>query len=260
MRVTVLGCGTSAGVPVIGCRCAVCTSDDPRNRRQRCALLVEQGGTTVLIDTPPDLRNQCLAACVERVDAILYTHAHADHVNGIDDVRALNFLMERPIDAYGDATVLARIRERFAYAFLDPEPGKGWWRPCLRPVPVEGRFRIGELPVLPFEQRHGRSPSWGFRIGDLAYSSDVDGLPEASLAALEGLEVWIVDCLRERPHPSHAHLARTLGWIAELKPKRAVLTHMNHEIDYQDFARRLPQGVEPGFDGMVLEVADARGA
>jgi phosphoribosyl 1,2-cyclic phosphate phosphodiesterase len=257
MRITVLGCGTSSGVPLIGCRCPVCTSGEPRNRRRRCAVLVEQGSAGLLIDTPPDLRCQCLDAGIDRIDAILYTHAHADHVNGLDDVRSFNHLMDRPIDAYGDARVLERIRERFAYAFLPPQPEMGWFRPCLNPIAIDGPFTVAGVAVRPFEQRHGRSPSWGFRIGGFAYSPDVDGLPDAAKAEIEGVDLWIVDCLRDRPHPSHAHLARTLDWIAELKPKRAVLTHMNHEIEYQDLAGRLPQGVEPGYDGMVLEVADA---
>jgi len=256
MRVTVLGCGTSSGVPVIGCRCPVCTSGEPRNRRRRCAILIDRGATRVLVDTPPDLRCQCLDAGVDRLDAILYTHAHADHINGIDDVRSLNFLMDRAIDAYGDAAVLGRIRERFNYAFQPPEPDKGWWRPALTPITIEGPFAVGGLAIEPFEQRHGRNPSWGFRIGTFAYSPDVNGLPEAALAALAGVEVWLVDCLRERPHPSHAHLEQTLAWIAELRPSRAVLTHMNHELDYWDLQRRLPIGIEPAYDGMVLEIPE----
>lgn len=254
MRVTVLGCGTSSGVPVIGCKCPVCTSAERRNKRRRCAILIENAGTTVLVDTPPELREQCLAAGVDRLDALIYTHAHADHVNGLDDLRAINFLIDRPIDTYGDAAVLGRIRERFGYAFQAPDPGLGWWRPALKPVVVEGPFQVGGLEFRPFEQVHGRLPSWGFRAGGFAYSPDVKELPEPSFAELQGVEVWLVDCLRERPHPTHAHLEQTLAWIDRIKPRRAILTHMNHELDYHELKKRLPEGVEPAYDGMVLEI------
>jgi phosphoribosyl 1,2-cyclic phosphate phosphodiesterase len=255
MRVTVLGCGTSSGVPVIGCRCAVCRSQEPRNRRRRCAILVDQGATRLLVDTPPDLRCQCLDAEVDRVDAVLYSHAHADHINGIDDIRQLNIAMDQVIDAYADAAVLARIRERFDYAFRPADPTRGWWRPSFNPIAIEGPFEVGDVAVEPFEQMHGRMSSWGFRFGAFAYSPDVKQIPETSLAALEGVEVWLVDCLRDRPHPTHAHLEQTLEWIAAVKPRRAVLTHMNHEFEYWDLRKRLPEGVEPAYDGMVLEIS-----
>ena len=254
MRICILGCGTSSGVPLIGCNCAVCRSDDPRNKRQRCAITMESDGTTILVDTPPELRLQCLANGINRLDAVLYTHAHADHVNGLDDLRAFNTVMDRPIDAYGDADVLDGIQGRFGYAFLPPDPERGWFRPCLNPIAMDGPFMVGDLLVRPFEQQHGRRPSFGFRVGDFAYSPDVNGLSNETLAMLEGLDLWIVDCLRDRPHPSHAHLAQTLDWIDRLRPKRAILTHMSHEFDFADLASRLPDGVEPAFDGQTIDL------
>jgi phosphoribosyl 1,2-cyclic phosphate phosphodiesterase len=254
MRIVILGCGTSSGVPQIGCRCAVCRSTDPRNRRRRCALYLEHQGTRILIDTPPDLREQCLTAGIDGVEAIFYTHGHADHTNGIDDVRALNQLTGRVLDAHGEVATLDRIKERFGYAFLPPEWPKGFLRPALRARPIEGPFRVGEIDVVPFAQRHGAGGSTGFRFGAFAYSTDCDHLPEASFETLAGIDVWLVDALRDRPHPSHAHLDRTLEWINRVRPARALLTHMSHEVDYADWIARLPPGVEPAVDGMVLEV------
>jgi phosphoribosyl 1,2-cyclic phosphate phosphodiesterase len=255
MRVTVLGCGTSSGVPVIGCTCAVCRSGDPRNRRRRCSVLVEALGQRILFDTSPDFREQALDAGITALDAIVYTHAHADHVHGIDDLRALNFLMARPIDAWGDAQVLAQIESRFAYAFREPDAAAGWWRPALRARTFQGPFEIGPLTLVPFAQVHGRTTSWGFRIGGFAYSSDANELPEEAFEALDGVEVWVVDCLRKKPHVSHAHLERTLAWIERVRPRLAVLTHMNHEVDYATWRELLPLGVVPGHDGLVVELA-----
>jgi phosphoribosyl 1,2-cyclic phosphate phosphodiesterase len=256
VKVTVLGCGTSSGVPVIGCDCAVCRSDDPRNRRLRCSVLVEAHGQRLLVDTSPDFREQALRAGIRGLDAILYTHAHADHVHGIDDLRALNFLQGRPIEAWGDPEVLAQIQSRFAYAFQPPSEGKGWWRPALVARPFDGPFRIGPVEVIPFPQLHGRSTTWGFRIGRFAYTSDASDLPEETFRLLDGVEVWIVDCLRERPHISHAHLELTLAWIARVRPRLAVLTHMNHEVDHAAWTARLPEGVAVGHDGMELLLED----
>ena len=206
------------------------------------------------MDTPPELRLQCIEAGIDRVDALLYTHAHADHVNGLDDMRSLNHMMDRPIDTFADASVLDRIRSRFDYAFQPPNPERGWWRPCLNPIAMDGPFVVGDLTVTPIEQEHGGKPSWGFRVGDFAYSPDVNGLNAAAMEALAGLDVWIVDCLRYRPHPSHAHLEQTLEWIARVKPARAVLTNLHVDMDYRTLADALPAGVEPAYDGMVIEV------
>ncbi|MEL6964126.1 MAG: MBL fold metallo-hydrolase [Pseudomonadota bacterium] len=255
MKVTVLGCGTSSGVPMIGCRCAVCTSDDPRNKRRRCAIAVQSNDTTILIDTPPELRLQCVEAGIDRIDAVLFTHAHADHVNGLDDLRGFNVVQNKSLDAIADAGVLERIKSRFDYAFQPRDPKGHWWRPCLNPVQMDGPFMVGDILVRPIVQQHGRSPSWGFRIGNFAYSPDVNGFPPESFEALEGLDVWMIDCLRDKPHPSHAHVDMTMGWIERLKPKRAILTHMSHELDFSELEARLTDGIEPAVDGMVIELS-----
>ena len=261
MRVTILGCGTSSGVPMIGCKCDVCLIGAiPRNKRRRCAITVQSEDTTILVDTPPELRLQCVEAGVDRVDAVLFTHAHADHVNGLDDLRSLNNVMDRRIDAIADSSVLEKIRSRFDYAFQPPVPEKGWWRPCLNPIAMDGPFMVGDLLVRPIEQRHGRGRSWGFRIGDFAYCTDTNGFPPGAFEALRDLDLWIVDCLRDRLHPSHAHLEMTLGWIERLKPKRAIITHMSHELEFADLAARLAGrgGAGGGRDGVGGRLA-ARG-
>jgi phosphoribosyl 1,2-cyclic phosphate phosphodiesterase len=254
MRVTVLGCGTSSGVPQIGCGCAVCRSPDPRNKRLRCSILIEAHGRRILVDTGPDLRQQLLAADVGTIDALLFTHAHADHVHGIDDLRAINNNMMAAIPAYADAGVFARIQERFPYVFEGGHGSHGWWRPELAPHPIEGPFEVGGVEIVPFVQKHGRGVSWGFRIGRFAYSTDTDGLDQRAFTALRGTEAWIVDALRDRPHPSHAHLDLALRWIDRVAPERAWLTHMNHEVEYEDWAGRLPAGVAPAHDGLVIEL------
>ena len=254
MRVTVLGCGTSAGVPQIGCDCPVCRSPDPRNKRRRCSILVEAQGRRILVDTGPDLRQQCLDAGIGAVDALLYTHAHADHVHGIDDLRSINNVIMAPIPAYADARVFESIRERFPYVFAGGQGRHGFWRPEIAPHPIAGPFRVGPVDVVPFRQKHGRGESWGFRFGPFAYSTDTDGLDEAAFEALRGVEVWLVDALRDAPHPSHAHLDLTLSWIERVRPRQAYLTHTNHEVDYADWAARLPRGVLPAHDGLVVEL------
>ncbi|WP_027135789.1 MBL fold metallo-hydrolase [Geminicoccus roseus] len=258
MKITVLGCGTSSGVPQIGCSCAVCRSDNPRNKRLRSSILVEDRGTLILFDCGPDLRMQLLAAGVTRLDALVFTHAHADHIHGIDDIRGVNNAMDAVLPAYGDALVLDQVRSRFDYAFHpDRHPSGGFWRPSMEPRVFDGPFTVGSTTLVPFRQRHGHTDSWGFRIGDFAYSTDVDWLDEAAMAQLAGIRFWIVDCLRERPHPTHAHLERTMGWVERLRPERVWFTHMNHEVDYDAWCARLPAHIRPAYDGQVIELEDA---
>jgi phosphoribosyl 1,2-cyclic phosphate phosphodiesterase len=256
MRVTVLGCGPSTGVPVIGGNWGRCDPNNPRNRRRRVSVLVEIGGVVILIDTSPDLREQLLDAGVSRIDAVVMTHAHADHLHGIDDLRSVNRLMRSAIALYADAPNLAEIENRFGYVFKPVEEPGRFYKPTLEPHEIAGPFEIRGISVLPFVQDHGFSATLGFRLGGFAYSTDVTELDDNAFAALEGIELWIVDCLRREPHPTHSHLAKTLAWIARVRPQRAVLTHMDQSLDYCELRAELPNGVEPGYDGLVIDLAE----
>lgn len=258
MKITVLGCGGSGGVPLINGNWGRCNPDNPRNRRRRVSVLVEHGDSVILIDTSPDLRLQLLDAGIKRLDAVLYTHDHADHCHGIDELRALDHDRKGvPIPAYGTAETLDLLRQRFRYIFEQSTDGSSaLYRPLLEPKAIDGEFAVGGLRVVPFVQDHGYgATTTGYRIGGMAYSTDVVGLDDAAFAVLADLELWIVDCLRYEPHPTHAHFDLTLSWIARAKPKRAVLTHLNHMLDYDVLASRCPPGVEPGYDGMVIELS-----
>jgi phosphoribosyl 1,2-cyclic phosphate phosphodiesterase len=256
MRVTVLGCGPSTGVPVIGGNWGICDPKDSRNRRRRVSVLVEVGGVVILIDTSPDLREQLLDAGVSRIDAVVMTHAHADHLHGIDDLRSVNRLMRSAIPLHANRQTLAEIESRFGYVFKPVEPPGHFYKPTIVPHEIAGPFEIGGISVLPFVQDHGFSATLGFRIGGFAYSTDVTELDDNAFAALEGIELWIVDCLRREPHPTHSHLAKTLAWIARVRPQRAVLTHMDQSLDYRELCAELPNGVEPGYDGLVIDLAE----
>ena len=238
---------------MVGCTCPVCRSDHVRNKRRRVSILVQDPNTNLLVDTSPDLREQLLSAEISRLDAVLYTHSHADHCHGLDDLRPINYHLNAALDAYGTEATLNQIQQRFAYAFGEP---KTWWHsPCLRPRAIEGRFDVNGLHVMPFEQQHGRGVTTGFLFGerDAAYSTDVNALSDDVIASLQGVRLWIVDCLGYKAHPSHAHLDITLGWIERVRPRLAVLTHMSHQFDYETLAKELPPDVVPGHDGMVIE-------
>ncbi len=262
VKITVLGCGASGGVPLVACPCDTCTSKDIKNNRLRSSILVElDGAERFIVDTGPDFRQQCLTHHITSVDALLYTHAHADHVHGIDDVRSLNYHANTPIPAYGDSQTLAQLHERFAYVFRPHNPAHPWYRPSLVPVVIDEALQsdgVVELPkggkITVFQQIHGASPTIGVRVGNFAYSVDVNKIPEESFRHLENLDVWLVDCLRHKEAPTHAHLDLTLEWIARVKPKRAYLTHMNHDFEYHAFVKELPENVMPAYDGLIIEV------
>jgi phosphoribosyl 1,2-cyclic phosphate phosphodiesterase len=256
MNVTILGCGASTGVPAIGPNWGECDPADPRNRRRRASLLVESGEAAILIDTSPDLREQLIDARVRRLDAVVMTHAHADHLHGLDDLRQVNRLMKAAIPLWADAKTLAEIRRRFGYA-LEPPPEPGnFYRPTLEAHEIAGPFEVRGVALVPFEQGHGYSTTLGFRIGKMAYSTDVTELDDAAFSAIAGIELWIVDCMRRAPHPTHSHLEKTLRWIARARPRRAVLTHMDQSLDYATLAAELPEGVEPGQDGLVIDLPE----
>ena len=261
LEAVILGSGSSGGVPRADGNWGACDPAEPRNRRSRCSLLVRRkaaaGGpeTTVVVDTSPDLRTQALAAGVQRVDAVLYTHDHADQTHGIDDLRAFTIASRRRVPCFMDAYTRRKLTERFRYVF----EGEGGY-PALCDacdLPPHGEHwsvdgPSGPVPVVGFDQDHGEVRSVGFRFGGVAYSSDVLDLPESAFKTLAGAEVWIVDALRWTPHPTHAHVARALDWIARVRPKRAVLTNLHVDLDYRALREQLPEGVEPAYDGMTL--------
>ena len=256
MRVTILGCGTSGGVPRVGGNGGLgdwgaADPQDPRNRRTRCSILVQDRGKTVLVDTSPDLRAQLLAAKVERVDAVIWTHDHADQCHGIDDLRPYVF-HQGVIEAWADKRTLGILRRRFGYCF-EAEEG-GFYNPLYRANEIEGPFAASGLAVTPIPLDHGTIPSLGFRFGQIAYANDVLALSDAAFDLMHGVEVLIVDAMRYRPHPTHAHLDLALDWIARVAPKRAFLTNLHIDLDYAELERRIPPHVSPCYDGMVIDL------
>ena len=261
LRVTLLGCGGSGGVPLLGGEgeggnWGDCDPAEPRNRRTRTSALLEgPDGRRLLIDAGPDMREQLLAARAAKLDAIIFTHAHADHCLGIDDLRQVNRVTGQALDAYGTRTTMQKLDDRFDYAFIGPTP-PFFYRPALeqKRVAYGDRFEAAGLPVEVFRQDHGVMDTLGIRVGRFAYSTDVVLLPEESMPALQGLDTWVVGCFQRGPHKVHANLDQVLEWVARLKPRRTVLTHMGPGMDYATLLRDLPPNIEPGHDGMVLDV------
>lgn len=252
MKLTVLGSGTSHGVPVIGCTCPVCMSTNPKNRRTRSSLWVEVDGQSIVIDTATEFRLQAVAAGIPRLDAVLYTHHHADHIMGLDDIRPFNEIRDGAVPCYGKKETLETIRQQFAYAFLDTDWGGG--KPQFDLRPVDGPFQIGRTLVEPIPVYHGRRLIFGYRIGRVAYLTDASAIPEESLALLNGLDVLVINGLRFRPHQTHFNIAQALEVIDRLQPQQAFLTHLCHDVEHEATNAGLPAGVELAYDGLVLEV------
>lgn len=261
-RFTILGCGSSGGVPRLGGNWGDCDPNNPRNHRRRCSLLIEregEGGTTrVLIDTSPDLRSQLLDAGVGTLDAVLYTHSHADHVHGLDDLRMVVFNMRQRLPVWADGDTQNALLSRFGYAFVQPEGSP--YPPILDMHTIKGDVVIdgagGAVTLTPFEVNHGSIDSLGFRVEDLAYLPDVADIPEATWPVLANLDCWILDALRRTPHPTHSHLENSLAWIEKAAPRRAILTNMHIDMDYDTLVAETPDHITPAYDGMVITYRD----
>ncbi len=256
MRLVFLGTGTSYGVPQIGCRCPTCTSTDPRDRRTRTAALIEAAGRRLLIDTPPELRLQLVTAGVESVDAVLFTHAHADHVHGIDDLRAISVRQHRPLAVYGSADTLAEIARRFGYIFDHVRASPGTSKPELTGHVLEAdrEQQIAGMAVLPLALPHGDRVVFGYRLGPLAYLTDAKTIPDAVRARLAGLDVLVLNALLPRPHPLHLSIPEAIAAAQRIGARRTFLTHLTHDASHADLAARLPTGVAPAYDGLVIDV------
>jgi len=252
-KVTILGSGTSHGVPMIGCDCPVCTSTDPRDRRTRSSILIESQGHNFLVDTTPELRMQCLANNVRRVDAVLYTHAHADHVTGMDDLRRFNHLQGGAITCYGDEHTLGIVRRMFPYAF-DHDPNYPSAKPRLELKVIEGPLELFGTRIIPIPLFHGKLPVLGFRVGDFAYCTDVSHIPDESMAMLKGLKVLVLDALRHRLHPTHFNLEQAIAAAGQIAAERTYFTHIAHELGHEATNAGLPAGVTLAYDGLVVEV------
>lgn len=261
MKVTILGCGGSAGVPMLGGEdghgiWGRCDPAEPKNRRSRASIFLEMGnGENILVDTSPDIRAQLLTNGIKAFRSIFYTHAHADHIAGLDEVRGINRIIRQPIKAYGAASVLDEIQTRFDYVFkpwTSPEFFRAVVEAC--PVPEQGQFEMAGYLFTVFQQVHGRIHSSGLRCGNFAYSTDVVELGPESLAALAGVETWIVDCFQQKPHSAHAWLERVVEWQDVLQPRRTILTHMGTDMDWRWMKNNLPDTMEPAWDGMTLSV------
>jgi len=253
MQLTMLGVGSSAGTPVVGCNCDACRSGNPRNKRTRCSSLITlDTGENILIDTGPDLRIQSLREDIKRVDAVLYTHTHADHLHGIDDLRAFCQIQRAQIPLYAKHEAVLHIIQKFGYVLR--EPSDYWDLPVLSIETIHAPFELFGVKITPIPVLHGRSQILGYRIGNFAYMTDVSEIPDSSFPLLENLEVVLLDCLRESAHPTHINIEQSLEYIGRIKAKQSYMIHMTHELEYESLSRKLPEGVFVGFDGFKLRI------
>ncbi len=255
MEIIFLGTGSSTGTPVIGCGCPACVSDNPRNRRTRCSAAVRTGaGQVLLIDTGPDLRLQALRENLLQVDGVLYTHTHADHLNGIDDLRNFCYLQKRPIPVFGNELTINNIRQRFGYAF--GPPGQYWDKPVLTSHVVADGFEFAGARITPIPVMHGKLQIIGYRINNMAYLTDISHISDDSMRLLGGLDVLLLDCLHYRPHPTHVHFDQSLEYARRINARETYLIHMTHQMEYAEASSRLPPGVRLGYDGLRLYIDD----
>lgn len=255
--VTFLGTGTSVGVPAIGCRCQVCTSGDPKNHRLRCAIVLATPAGNLLVDTPPDLRTQLLRADIRLIHAVLYTHEHADHIYGLDDLRLFPFRLRGPVPIFCTPHVESRLRSAFDYAFIDRQETHPGSRPMLefQPIDPDRAFRVLDTDVMPIPMEHGpHFKVLGFRFGDFAYCTDTNHIPSESLARLRGVKTFVVDALRDKPHPTHFNLDQALAVADQVGAEMTYLTHTSHDLDYHETNARLPRGIELAYDGLQVSV------
>ena len=251
MQLTMLGVGSSAGTPVVGCQCPTCLSDNPKNKRLRCSAAIRTDkGEVILIDTGPDLRTQALVVGLNRVDAVLYTHTHADHLHGIDDLRAFCQIQKKQIPLYGKADAMQHIQQKFGYAIR--APGDFWDLPVLSLNPVQQAFKVLDIEIMPIPLKHGYSDILGYRIGNMAYLTDVSEIPESSLKLLSGLDILMLDCLRYQPHYTHINVEQSLGYASQIGARDTYFMHMTHEIEYEKLSAELPAHIHVAYDGLKL--------
>jgi phosphoribosyl 1,2-cyclic phosphate phosphodiesterase len=257
MELLFLGTGTSAGIPMIGCHCPVCTSSDSRDRRSRPSVLIGYDGVQVLVDAAPELRLQCVANHVESIDAVVFTHGHADHIMGLDDVRRFNTIRGGALDVWADQRTSHALQNAFGYAFRPPDPSEQVYRPHLNPRSINGPFEIGGRQWRPLPLFHGEMPVLGFRVGAIAYCTDVSRIPEETFDMLRGLELLVIDGLQPHPHPTHFSISQALLAAGRIQAKRTYLTHMAHHVSHAQVSATLPAGVELAWDGLRVKVVEA---